>query len=118
MATKADKQDAKEPPTRESDPMATLFFVVFIGTFGYLLFASMVGLYPWMSIMDSVYFIPTLEAVITFLALLAIMLLSLIGGLVIMRYSIVLVGLVTLVAVFLLTFYIMLLFAGLTAPIP
>ncbi len=35
-----------------------------------------------------------------------------------MRYSIVLVGLVTLVAVFLLTFYIMLLFAGLTAPIP
>jgi hypothetical protein len=118
MTAKTDKQDPKEATTPQTDPIATILFVIFIGTMGYLLTASMVGLYPWLPVLDTVYFIPTLEAVVTFLSILAIMFLSLIGGLVRMRYSIILVGIVILTAVFILTFYTMLLFAGLTAPMP
>lgn len=115
---KTEKQDDKEQPIQPMDPIATILFVVFIGTMGYILTAMVVGLYPWFPLLDSVIFIPTWDAVITFLALLTIMFLSLIGGLVKMRYSIFLVGIVTVAAVFLITFYTMLLVGGLTAPLP
>ena len=118
MTEKADKYDEKEDSLQPVDPIAVFLFLLFIGTGGYLLVASTVGLYPWMPILDTLYFIPTWEAVITFLSILTIMFLSLIGGLVKMRYSIFLVGFVLLIAVFLITFYTMLLFSGLTAPIP
>jgi hypothetical protein len=84
----------------------------------YLLVASTLGLYPWFAVMDQIYFVPTWEAAITFLAIATIMFVALIGGLVRMRYSIILVGIVVLVAVFMLTFFAMLFIAGFSAPLP
>jgi hypothetical protein len=118
MIAKADKQEEEIRPTELADPTATILFVVFIGIMGYLFTASTVGLYPWFSILGSVYFIPTWDAIITFLTLLTIMFLSLIGGLVRMRYSIFLVGIVTVVAVFLITFFTLLLVGGFMTPLP
>ncbi len=116
MTAKTDKQDTEEPLAHITDPIATILFVIFVGSLGYLLTASMVGLYPWMPVMNAVWFIPTWDAAITVLSLLTIMFLSLIGGLVKMRYSIILVGIVLLVAVFIITFFTMFFFTFLSAP--
>ncbi|MFX1474100.1 MAG: hypothetical protein ACFFCO_01315 [Promethearchaeota archaeon] len=118
MTAKTDKQDDKVQPTELTDPTATILFVVFVGILGYLLLASTVGLYPWFLVLGTIAFFPTWDAIITFLVLLVVMFLSLIGGLVRMRYSIILVGIVAVVAVFLITFYTLLLVSGFMTPIP
>jgi len=103
-------EDENEKPT---DPITTILFLAFILCFGYLLISSTVGIYPWMIIFDQIYFIPTWEAAITFLLILTMMFVTLIGGLVRMRYSIIIVAIVLLTAVFLIVFYTMLIFGGL-----
>ena len=100
-------------PKEAQDPITALLFLTFIGSFAYLLIGSSVGVYPWIIIVDQILFIPTWEAVITFLAIFIIMFVTLIAGLVRMRYSIIIVGIVTLTAVFLFTFYAMLLIGAL-----
>ena len=102
-------------PTEPQDAITTLLFLTFIGTFAYLLIGSSVGFYPWVIIIDTILFIPTWDAVITFLAIFVIMSVSLIAGLVRMRYSIIIVGIIALTAVFLFTFYAMLLFGAIIA---
>ena len=101
-----------------TDPVTLLLFLIFIASLGYLVIGSSVGLYPWVAILEGVYFIPTVEAAITFLGITTIMFVSLIGGLLRMKYNILLVGGIALLAVFLLTFWALLLFASLTIPIP
>jgi hypothetical protein len=108
------EENNSDTPT---DPIATILFLAFSLCFAYLLISSTVGIYPWMILLDQIYFIPTWEAAITFLAIVTMMFATLIGGLVRMRYSIIIVAIVLLIAVFLLTFYAMLFFGGLSTPI-
>jgi hypothetical protein len=87
------------------DRFATILFMVFGFCLGYLVVARSFGFYPWALLVDVIAFIPMWEAVITFNGILVIMFATLIGGLIRMRYSIILIGIVTLVAVFIVTFY-------------
>jgi hypothetical protein len=107
----------QEQPGRKTDPIATLLLLAFAASLMYLLIASTLGIYPWFAVMDQIYFVPTWEAAITFLAIATIMFVTLIGGLVKMRYSIILVGLVALIAIFTLTFFVMLFIAGFGTPL-
>lgn len=107
-----------QEPARKTDPIATLLFLAFAAALMYLLVASTLGIYPWFAVFDQVYFVPTWEAAITFLAIATIMFVTLIGGLVRMRYSIILVGIVVVIAVFVLAFFAMLFVAGFGAPLP
>lgn len=114
-----DKPEEKDNLDEPTDPIASFLFLAFSLCFAYLLISSTVGIYPWMILLDQIYFIPTWEAVITFLALIIMMFVTLIGGLVRMRYSIIIVGIILLIAVFLITFYVFLLIGGLaTTSIP
>ncbi|MFX1562257.1 MAG: hypothetical protein ACFFDP_03000 [Promethearchaeota archaeon] len=108
-------QPEEENQDEPTDPIATLLFLAFSLCFGYLFIGSTVGIYPWMILLDQIYFIPTWEAAITFLCIITVMFVTLIGGLVRMKYSIIVVGIVLIIAVFLITFYAMLLFGGLIA---
>ena len=94
-----------EPQEHELDPVASILFLVFIAALGYLVIANSFGIYPWIIVDNIIFFIPTWEAVITFISILIIMFVTLLGGLVRMRYSIYLVGFVMLVGVFVITFY-------------
>ncbi len=100
------------------DPIATILFLVFGGALGYLLIASGFGLFPFIVVGEINSLLPIWEAVITFIALLIIMFTGLIGGRIKMLYSIYLVGIVTLVAVFAVTFYAMLAVSQLIGPLP
>ncbi|MFX0079998.1 MAG: hypothetical protein ACFE8O_12240 [Candidatus Hermodarchaeota archaeon] len=109
-----DEEEAQEP----LDQLATILFIAFGGALGYLLIASGYGLYPFIVVEPVSSLLPTWDAVITFIALLLIMFLGLIGGLIRMRYSIVVVGVITVVAVFVVTFYAMLAISQLVVPLP
>lgn len=101
------------------DPLATILFVVFGGALGYLALGRTYGFYPWFVLFDVVVFLPTWEAVATFLLILTLMFVSLIGGMMRMRYSKIVVGIITLIAVFVVTFYAMYMVGSLlTPPIP
>jgi len=110
--------DEQEKPAHKPDRIATLLFVVFAAAAMYLLVASTLGVYPWFAVLEQIYFVPTWEAAITFLAIAVIMFVSLIGGLVRMRYSIILVGIVVVIAVFVVAFFAMLFVAGFGTPLP
>jgi len=113
-----DLEDARQTDQEEpTDPLSLLLFLIFVSSLGYLVIGSSVGLYPWIPLLESIYFIPTVEAVITFLAIATIMFASLIGGLLRMKYNLFLVGGIALLAVFLLTFWALLLFSSLIAPL-
>jgi len=103
---------------RKTDPIATLLFVAFGGALMYLLVASSVGIYPWFTVLDQIYFVPTWDAAITFLAIVTIMFVTLVGGLVRMRYSFILVGIVVVIAVFVVAFFVMLFVTGFGTPLP
>jgi dolichyl-phosphate-mannose--protein O-mannosyl transferase len=118
MTSEAPDAQQQEKPAHKTDPIATLLFLTFAGALMYLLVGSSVGLYPWFLVLDQVYFVPTWEAAITFLAIAIIMFVTLIGGLVKMRYSIILVGVVVVIAVFVLAFFVMLFVAGFSTPLP
>jgi hypothetical protein len=118
MASDSPNVHDQEKPAHKTDPIATLLFLVFAAALMYLLVASTLGVYPWFAVFEQIYFVPTWEAAITFLAIAAIMFVSLIGGLVRMRYSIILVGVVVVIAVFVLAFFVMLFVAGFGAPLP
>ncbi len=107
-----------EEPREPLDQIATILFLVFGGALGYLLIAYSYGLYPFVVIGDIQSLLPTWDAVITFVALLIIMFSGLIGGLIRMRYSIYLVGGVTLIAIFVIMFYAMLAVSQLIGPLP
>jgi hypothetical protein len=109
-----DEEEHQEP----IDQLATILFIIFGGALGYLLIASGYGLYPFIVVEPVSSLLPTWDAVITFIALLLIMFLGLIGGLVRMRYSIVVVGVITVIAVFVVTFYAMLAISQLVVPLP
>ncbi|MHA2315413.1 MAG: hypothetical protein ACXACF_09075 [Candidatus Hermodarchaeia archaeon] len=113
-----DSTSEEEEPQEPLDQLATILFMVFGGALGYLLIASGYGLYPYVVIEPITSLLPTWDAVITFIALLIIMFLGLIGGLIRMRYSIVVVGVITVVAVFVVTFYAMLAISQLVVPLP
>ncbi|MDO8124350.1 MAG: hypothetical protein Q6364_08235 [Candidatus Hermodarchaeota archaeon] len=113
-STDDDEEESQEP----IDQLATILFVVFGGALGYLLIASGYGLYPFIVVEPVTSLLPTWDAVITFIALLLIMFLGLIGGLIRMRYSIVVVGVITVIAVFVVTFYAMLAISQLVVPLP
>jgi hypothetical protein len=100
------------------DQLATILFLVFGGALGYLLIAYGYGIYPFVVVEPIQSLLPTWDAVITFVALLIIMFAGLIGGLVRMRYSIYLVGTVTLFAIFVILFYALLAISQLIGPIP
>lgn len=87
------------------DRLATILFMVFGFCLGYLVVARSFGFYPWALFFNEIIFIPMWEAVITFNGILVIMFATLIGGLIRMRYSMILIGIITLVAVFVVTFY-------------
>lgn len=118
MTTDSPDVRDQEKPAHKTDPIATLLFLVFAAVLMYLLVASTLGAYPWFAVLEQIYFVPTWEAAITFLAITTIMFVSLIGGLVRMRYSIILVGVVVVVAVFVLTFFVMLFVVGFGTPLP
>ncbi|MHA2405635.1 MAG: hypothetical protein ACXADB_02640 [Candidatus Hermodarchaeia archaeon] len=107
-------EDLREPV----DQLATILFLVFGGALGYLLIAYGYGLYPFVVVEPIQSLLPTWDAVITFVALLIIMFAGLIGGLVRMRYSIYLVGAVTLFAIFVILFYALLAISQLIGPLP
>ncbi len=113
-STTDDEEESQEP----IDQLATILFVVFGGALGYLLIASGYGLYPFIVVEPVTSLLPTWDAVITFIALLLIMFLGLIGGLIRMRYSIVVVGVIMVIAVFVVTFYAMLAISQLVVPLP
>ena len=98
------------------DPLATILFVVFGGALGYLVLGRTYGFYPWLIVFDVVVFLPTWEAVGTFLVILTLMFVSLIGGMMRMRYAKLIVGIVTLIAVFVVTFYAMYMVGSLLMP--
>lgn len=108
----------EDEPQDPLDMLSTIMFLVFGGALGYILIASGYGLYPFVVTETISSLLPTWDAVITFIALLIIMFAGLIGGLVRMRYSIWLVGIVTLTAVFVVTFYAMLASSQLIMPLP
>ncbi len=112
------RSDNTNNTTEKLDPIATLLFLVFICALGYLLIASSFGIYPWAILLEEIWFIPSWDAVFTFLGVLSLMFVSLIAGLIRMRYSKMLVGILALIAVFFITFYTMLLFAGMLVPVP
>jgi hypothetical protein len=108
-----------EEETQEPlDQLATILFLVFGGALGYLLIAYSYGLYPFIVVDPIQSLLPTWDAVITFIALLIIMFAGLIGGLVRMRYSIYLVGAISLIAIFVVLFYAMLAVSQLIGPLP
>ncbi len=111
-------EDKEEESQEPLDQLATILFVVFGGALGYLLIASGYGLYPFIVVEPVTSLLPTWDAVITFIALLLVMFLGLIGGLIRMRYSIVVVGVITVIAVFVVTFYAMLAISQLVIPLP
>lgn len=113
-STENNDEEFQEP----IDQLATILFVVFGGALGYLLIASGYGIYPFVVVEPVSSLLPTWDAVITFIALLLIMFLGLIGGLIRMRYSIVVVGVITVIAVFVVTFYAMLAISQLVVPLP
>jgi len=113
-----DSASEAEEPQEPIDQFATILFIVFGGALGYLLIASGYGLYPFVVVEPITSLLPTWDAVITFIALLIIMFLGLIGGLIRMRYSIVVVGVITVIAVFVVTFYAMLAISQLVVPLP
>jgi hypothetical protein len=100
------------------DRLATILFLVFGGALGYILIASSYGLYPWVVVGPISSLLPTWDAVITFIALLIIMFTALIGGLIRMRYSMILVGVITVIAVLVITLYAMLAISQLVMPLP
>ena len=100
------------------DQLATILFLVFGGAMGYLLIAYGYGLYPFVVVEPIQSLLPTWDAVITFVALLILMFAGLIGGLVRMRYSIYLVGAITLFAIFIILFYALLAISQLIGPLP
>jgi len=108
----------EEEPREPLDQIATILFLVFGGALGYLLIGYSYGLYPFVVIEPIQSLLPTWDAVITFVALLIIMFTGLIGGLIRMRYSIYLVGAVTLIAIFVILFYAMLALSQLIGPLP
>ena len=75
-----------EPQEHELDPVASILFLVFIAALGYLVIANSFGIYPWIIVDNIIFFIPTWEAVITFISILIIMFVTLLGGLVRMRF--------------------------------
>jgi hypothetical protein len=107
-----DDSEEQEP----IDPLATILFVVFGGALAYLVLGRTYGFYPWIIFFDIIVFLPTWEAVATFLAILILMFVSLIGGLMRMRYSKIVVGVVTVIAVFAVTYYAMYLIGSLLIP--
>jgi len=107
-----DETDAQEP----IDSLATILFVIFGGALAYLVLGRTYGFYPWLIFVDVIVFLPTWEAVATFLAILILMFVSLIGGMMRMRYSKIVVGVVTLLAVFIITFYAMYMVGSLLTP--
>ncbi|MFX0169073.1 MAG: hypothetical protein ACFE89_06875 [Candidatus Hodarchaeota archaeon] len=107
-----DRPEEHEP----LDPLATILFIIFGGALGYLLLGRSYGFYPWTILIDVIIFIPTWDAVATFLAILVLMFVGLIGGLMRMRYSKLVIGVVTLVAVFVVTFYTMYMVGTLLVP--
>ncbi len=110
--------DSEEGEHEPLDKLATILFIVFGGALGYLLIASGYGIYPFVVVGPISSLLPSWDAVITFIAILIIMFTGLIGGLIRMRYSIILVGIVTLIAVFVVTFYTMLAVSQLIIPLP
>jgi hypothetical protein len=119
METPIDNDTAtEEEPRAPLDRLATILFLVFGGALGYLLIGYGYGLYPFVVIGPIQSLLPTWDAVITFVSLLIIMFAGLIGGLIRMRYSIYLVGVVSLVAVFVVVFYAMLAVSQLIGPLP
>ncbi len=108
------EDEANEP----LDPIATLLFIIFGGALAYLVIGRSYGFYPWIYLIDVIIFIPTWEAVFSFLAILVLMFVSLIGGLIRMRYSRLLVGMITLIAVFFITFYSMYMVGTMLSPVP
>ena len=100
------------------DQLAVILFLVFGGALGYLLIGYSYGLYPFVVAGSIQSLLPTWDAVITFIALLIILFGGLIGGLIRMRYSIFLVGGLTLVAIFVVLFYAMLAVSQLIGPLP
>jgi hypothetical protein len=119
MESTTEKDTKSEDEPREPlDQIATILFLVFGGALGYLLIAYSYGLYPFVVIGSIQSLIPTWEAVITFVAILFIMFVSLIGGLIRMRYSIYLVAAVSLIAIFVILFYALLAVSQLIGPLP
>ena len=119
MDNNTETEPAGEEEVREPlDQLATILFLVFGGALGYLLIASSYGLYPFVVVEPIQSLLPTWDAVITFVAILIIMFAGLIGGLVRMRYSIYLVGAVTIIAIFVVLFYTMLAVSQLIGPLP
>ncbi|MFW9830541.1 MAG: hypothetical protein ACFFD8_02025 [Candidatus Thorarchaeota archaeon] len=112
------EEDEEEEPREPMDVVGTILFLVFGGALAYLLIASGYGLYPFVVVEPISSLLPTWDAVITFIALLITMFVGLIGGLVRLRYSIWLVGAITLIAVFVVTFYAMLAISQLIMPLP
>ncbi|MFX1509069.1 MAG: hypothetical protein ACFFBR_02065 [Promethearchaeota archaeon] len=111
------ENESDEEPREPLDQLATILFLVFGGALGYLLIAYSYGLYPFIVVDPIQSLLPTWDAVITFIALLIIMFAGLIGGLVRMRYSIYLVGAVTLIAIFVILFYALLAVSQLVGPL-
>lgn len=118
MTSNTELANADEEKILTTDPIATLLFLAFVASLGYLIIGYSFGIYPWAILLDQIWFIRSWDAVLTFLAILALMFTTLIGGLVRIRYSKVIVGIVTLIAVFFITYYAMLLYAYLITPIP
>ena len=116
--TDTDTEIEEEEPKEPLDQLATILFFVFGGALGYLVLAYSYGLYPFVVVEPIQSLLPTWDAVITFIALLIIMFAGLIGGLIRMRYSIFVVGAITLVAIFLVLFYALLAVSQLIGPIP
>ena len=110
--------DNEEEHREPLDQLATILFLVFGGALGYLLIAYGYGLYPFVVVEPIQSLLPTWDAVITFVALLILMFAGLIGGLVRMRYSIYLVGAVTLFSIFIILFYALLAISQLIGPLP
>ena len=113
-----DTTNNEEEPREPLDQLATILFLVFGGALGYLLIAYGYGLYPFIVVEPIQSLLPTWDAVITFVALLIIMFVGLIGGMIRMRYSIYAVGAVTLFAIFIILFYALLAISQLVGPIP
>ncbi len=118
VSTETENEIAEEPPREPIDSIATVLFLVFGGALGYLLIGYSYGLYPFVVVGPIQSLLPTWDAVITFVALLIIMFAGLIGGLIRMRYSIYLVGVVTLIAIFVILLYALLAVSQLVGPLP
>lgn len=107
-------EEAREP----LEKISMILFLIFGCALGYILIGSGYGLYPFVVAENISSLLPTWEAVFTFIALLIVMFVGLIGGLIRMRYSIVIVGIVALIAVFVVTFYALLAISQLIVPLP